>query len=291
MATRTTAGRHPRRKPVLSAADRLTASLAEHAPSLAARLVPLGEGWDHRVFRAGDVVVRVQKDLDDGAGTLIEREAAVLRAVAPLTDLRVPEPIFVDAARGVMAYRFVEGEPLCDQPLAVARRHARALRTFVEALSRIPNERLQLPQQEEPLAAIHAEAAATLPAVAPALNAAQVRSIEAFLAEPLPAEPSRWCVCHHDLGAEHVLVSPGGASLTGVIDWTDAAFADPVYDLALLVRDLGIDVLDVLVPDAAEQHRAVFYARCAALEDLAYGIERNEPRYVKGALASLGWLG
>jgi aminoglycoside phosphotransferase (APT) family kinase protein len=38
--------------------------------------------------------------------------------------------------------------------------------------------------------------------------------------------------CHNDLGIEHVLVDPTTLKITAIIDWTDAAVADPAYDLA-----------------------------------------------------------
>jgi aminoglycoside phosphotransferase (APT) family kinase protein len=39
-------------------------------------------------------------------------------------------------------------------------------------------------------------------------------------------------VAHADLGAEHILELDG--TLTGIIDWSDAAITDPALDLARL---------------------------------------------------------
>jgi hypothetical protein len=36
--------------------------------------------------------------------------------------------------------------------------------------------------------------------------------------------------------------------------------------------------------------RAVFYARCTALEDLAHGITTGQDAYVRRSLAALDWL-
>ncbi len=82
--------------------------------------------------------------------------------------------------------------------------------------------------------------------------------------------------CHNDLEAEHALVDVGANTFTGVIDWTDAAIADPAYDLALIYRDLGPEVFDLTLAHNdggrfdADRERAVFYARCSLLEDVAY---------------------
>ena len=83
--------------------------------------------------------------------------------------------------------------------------------------------------------------------------------------------------CHNDLGAEHALVDVGANTFTGVVDWTDVAIADPDYDLALIYRDLGPEVFDLMLAhydgdrfDDADRERAVFYARCSLLEGVAY---------------------
>ena len=44
---------------------------------------------------------------------------------------------------------------------------------------------------------------------------------------------------HNDLGIEHVLVEPETGTVTGVIDWSDAAFADPRTTSGSSCGDLG----------------------------------------------------
>jgi aminoglycoside phosphotransferase (APT) family kinase protein len=93
---------------------------------------------------------------------------------------------------------------------------------------------------------------------------------------------------HNDLGIEHVLVDPAGWAVTGVIDWSDAALVDPAVDVGLLYRDLGPPALALVGGPDAE--RAVFYARCAMLEDLAYGVTTGLDRYVAKSRTALSWL-
>lgn len=86
--------------------------------------------------------------------------------------------------------------------------------------------------------------------------------------------------------------------MTGVIDWTDAAIVDPAYDFGLIHRDLGPAAvhraLRAYPADARETEaiaeRAIFYARCALLEDLAYGLETGRRTYLDKSLAALRWL-
>jgi aminoglycoside phosphotransferase (APT) family kinase protein len=98
---------------------------------------------------------------------------------------------------------------------------------------------------------------------------------------------------HNDLGIEHVLVDPDTGAITGIIDRSDAAMVDPAYDVGLLYRDLGPVALDAILrsePGAGDdglRERAVFYARCNVLEDLAYGYEAGRPEYVDKSLAAL----
>lgn len=100
--------------------------------------------------------------------------------------------------------------------------------------------------------------------------------------------------CHNDLGTEHILVEPRSDTISGVIDWTDAAIADPVVDLALIYRDLGPEVLDLTLEsyggrfDDVDRERAVFYAGCSLLEDIAYGVRTGADRYLEAGLAHLG---
>ena len=116
----------------------------------------------------------------------------------------------------------------------------------------------------------------------------QRRRVELFLASPVPPEDAALTFCHNDLGSEHVLASEDRSALTGIIDWSDAAIADPARDVGRLLRDFGFEVAEAVLRrtggDESTLVRATFHARCALLEDLAYGIDRSRPRYVTHAL-------
>ena len=89
---------------------------------------------------------------------------------------------------------------------------------------------------------------------------------------------------HNDLGIEHVLIDPVAWTVTGIIDWSDAAIVDPAHDFGLLYRDLGPAALRVALGRyrgdtndvAALSERAVFYARCRVLEDLRMGLRPDD---------------
>ena len=115
------------------------------------------------------------------------------------------------------------------------------------------------------------------------------------LTATVPAPANQYAVVHADLGAEHLLFVV--EDLTGVIDWSDAAVADPAVDFARLYRDFGLEFLRPTVeaygglPDAGRTlQRVQFYARCAALEDLQYGRTSRHSAYAQAAQASIDRL-
>jgi aminoglycoside phosphotransferase (APT) family kinase protein len=124
------------------------------------------------------------------------------------------------------------------------------------------------------------------------------RPVEALLlAAPQPDPAQAAVFSHHDLGIEHVLVDPATGTVTGVIDWADAAIVDPAFDFGLVLRDLGPDALDAALtryPSGAGvaglRERALFYARCSVLEDLEHGVEMGRDASVVKCVDSLGWL-
>lgn len=123
-------------------------------------------------------------------------------------------------------------------------------------------------------------------------------AIRAFLATPPPDRADPPVFSHNDLGIEHVLVDGATGWVTGVIDWSDAAICDRAYDFGLVLRDLGPAPLRAALAryaagggrSAGLEPRAWFYARCAAIEDLAYGIESARRAYTSKTLGALDWL-
>lgn len=276
--------------------EAMSALFARHLPGLAARSVTrLGEGMDHVAYEAdGGLILRMSKEPDPARrADRIRREAALLALVAEISPLPVPRVILSDPDAGVLGYVKLPGRPLTERPVAEPGRLAPALGEFLTRLHLAPPERFSAlaAPDTQPLTAWLAEAERHHRAVAAHLPAAARRRIEAFLGGAPPAEPRALAFCHNDLGAEHVLAE--GGTVTGVIDWSDAEIADPAYDLGLLYRDLGPEVTASILAhyaapwDDAAGRRAVFYARCALLEDLAYGLRTGPRRYAEAALAHL----
>jgi aminoglycoside phosphotransferase (APT) family kinase protein len=280
------------------------AVLARHLPDVAPEsLVMIGDGTDHLAYLVdGELIVRFAREPDRALrATRVEREAGLLAAVAAISPLPVPEPVLVVAGEGCLAYRRLPGVPLLEVPEGERSAHARAVATALGRLLRelhaTPPDRvsdLVEPDDFSPSQQLE-EAAAHVGVAADAIPVAHRRGVDAFLAQPPPAPAAGRVFSHNDLGIEHVLVDPATGALTGIIDWSDAALVDPAYDFGLILRDLGPDALDAALAaygpvGGALRERVRFHARCALLEDLAYGIEAARPAYAEKSVAALGRL-
>ncbi|MEU8074836.1 phosphotransferase [Catellatospora citrea] len=292
-------GRHP-------TAD-VRAVIAAHLPGHRIRsVVELGSGLDNVAYEVdGELVVRFSREPDPVLrAALVEREARLLAAVAEVCPLPVPEPVFTAPESGCLAYTRLPGVPLAELPRQQWSAHgasiAGVLGGLLDALQTTPVDRWTglVDVDDQPSAEWLGEAAEFYRSVAGHVPVAHRRAVEAFLDSPPPAAASDLVFSHNDLGIEHVLVDPAGWTVTGVIDWSDAALVDPAYDFGLVYRDLGPDALRAALGRcrrgaadiAALGERAVFYARCSVFEDLAYGVETGRDGYVGRCHAALRWL-
>ncbi|MCO1661067.1 phosphotransferase family protein [Pseudonocardia humida] len=271
--------------------------LRRHLPDLAVHEVrTLGDGLDNTAFAVDDLVVRFAKEPDQELrASAVRREARVLAVAGRVSPVPVPVPVLVLPERGCLAYRRLPGVPLIEargaaEPVAVAAVLAELLR----ALHGVPVAEVAdvLEADDEPLEVWRDDAAEQY-AAARALVPERVRAaVEAFLAAPPPPPGGVAVLSHDDLGIEHVLVDPGSGAVTGVIDWTDAGLVDPATDCGRILRDLGAAALDAVLArlGADLRDRALFYARCGVLEDLAHGLESGRRAYVDKSLDALDAL-
>jgi aminoglycoside phosphotransferase (APT) family kinase protein len=265
-------------------------------------VVQVGEGLDHLAYEVnGELIVRLSKKPDPARLT---NEARLLAAVADVSPLPVPAPTFTVAEQGWMAYFKLPGLPLLDMPrhqrLAHGTQIAATLGGLLTALHAVPVDRMTdlVDTDDHPLAEWRREAAQSYATVAGQVPAVHRRPVEAFLDAPPPDDGYAPTFSHNDLGIEHVLIDPVAWTVTGIIDWSDAAIVDPACDFGLLYRDLGPAAARVAIRSyqtdandvAALSERAVFYARCSVFEDLAYGIETGRDKYVDKSLAAMEWL-
>ena len=253
--------------------QRARRAVRRHLPELADQVVlALGQGLDNTAFLVEDLVLRVS----DGPSVI--REARLLALLAPRLSVPVPRPRFADGRLGVLAYSLLPGRSLLGSLGSPG---------LVRRLGRF-------------LVDLHSIDPGLLGDVLPRDDAGPEEWLTdlddpghllAVLTASVPAPTDHYAVVHADLGAEHCLVV--GEELTGVIDWSDAAIADPAVDFARLYLDfLRSEMVaygGLEDPDRTLQ-RVHVYARCAVLEDLEYGRRCGREEYARAAEASLRWL-
>jgi aminoglycoside phosphotransferase (APT) family kinase protein len=270
----------------------ISAVIARHLPDYRIETIAvLGRGLDHITYEVNrELVVRRSHEPQAAA---IEREATLLMVVRDLSPLPVPDPMFVDPDAGVTAYRKLPGAPLLDHPVSDPARLATPLGELVASLHQTPVARVEpfAPVESYPLADSLQDAEGEYRQAASVMPPAARRSVERFLAAALPPEPEAVAFCHNDLGAEHILVDVATHTITGVIDWSDAAITDPAVDFARVYRDLGPPAAEAMLAHhrgpSVNWERVAFYARCALIEDIAYGLRIGDHRYTDTALAHL----
>jgi aminoglycoside phosphotransferase (APT) family kinase protein len=264
----------------MSAADvtntarvRAAEALRRHAPELAdVDVTHLGGGLDHAAFVAGSLVLRVAD------GRSVQREAGLLAFVAPRLPIPVPRPRFSDDS-GVLGYPKLLGRPLLGAEPPPG--SAAALGRFLRDLHAIAPAAVA-----EFVDADDAEPAAWL------TDLREPADLVGVVRSSVPPPSPRRVLAHTDLGAEHILSD--GTTMTGILDWTDAAVTDPAVDFGRIYRDFGPVFLDQTLHaygglDGAEP-RIEYYARCAALEDFAYGQRTGREEYAAAAERSFSWL-
>ncbi|MEU8224024.1 aminoglycoside phosphotransferase family protein [Kribbella sp. NPDC048915] len=260
------------------------------------QVVPLGAGLDNVAYEVnGELVVRIARE--PGA---VRREAALLEVLGEVSTLPVPAPVFVLPEHDCIAYRKLLGTPLIEVP--PNRRSAWAAAVGAELGSFLSALHASDPDlwtdvagvDDEPLAGWRDEAAELYADVAERLAPGQHRGVEDFLRAPLPDPAQTLVFSHNDLGIEHVLVAKSTGSVSGIIDWSDAAVCDPARDLGLILRDLGTTGFEAALeryPAGDDlRDRAWFYARCSLLEDLQFGLKTGRATYRDKSLIALGEL-
>lgn len=281
----------------------VAARLARHLPGLRAEAVtPLGSGLDHDAYDVdGTLVVRYRREPDQEAtAAAVRREAALLRRVATVCPVPVPPVRLVLPEEGCLVLGRLAGTPLLARSgaerAAVASGVGATLGAALAALHALPLDRpgTEVAVDDVAPAEWHDEAAETYPTVRSEIPVGFRAAVEQFLSGPPAPVPPRLVVTHNDLGVEHVLVD--GGRVTGIIDWSDAAIADPAVDLGRILRDLGPAALDSALASYggdggdALRARALFYARCTLLEDLAFGLHPGHEHYATKSLEALPWL-
>lgn len=208
-----------------------------------APLEVLGSGFGNLVLEtASGVVFRIARDSATGARFRLEQ--ALLTELADRLRVALPVPQWQAfdlsaAPHGASGHRKLRGAPLDSAPLAGARarRLGGQIAELLVAVHRIRPTELATPLPTlEPGRVLTDDFTASVRA-ALVLDATDedIRALDEWLAKAPQAlaVSGRPVLTHGDLWYENLLVE-AGPRLTGVLDWSAAAFSEPARDLAPL---------------------------------------------------------
>jgi len=258
----------------------------------------LGEGWDNVVWLADERwAFRFPRRAIAIPG--VERELAVLPALAPRLPVAVPAPVF--AGRPALGYpwpffgaELLPGVEVADAALTDRSRLAAELARFLRTLHATEVDD-DLPLDPNGRSDMHKRASMAEDWIAQLERAglwrapaSVARLLESARALRAPAGP---VLAHGDLHFRHVLVDGDGA-VAGVIDWGDVCRADPSIDLSLFWslfpsegRRAFLDAYGPVSDDQLLRARVLALGLCAILA--LYGHHEGMPSVEREALDGL----
>ena len=231
--------------PQLPVTRSLVEELLRQCPELdLGELVHVGAGWDHDVWRCGDLLVRFPHQRESLVAAA--RTAGILAHLADQIPIAIPVPIHIGEAQdgypGVfVAYRWLPGELPAGLRLTEADRAAAAqpLAHALRALHAIPVAVAQgwgLQQAEIDgelkLRSENGRLRAQQLSDGPYADLAR-RAAEAMEIPPAECPLAERCVVHGDLHSGQVLLDTRH-QLVAIIDWDEVAIGDPAYDLMMV---------------------------------------------------------
>jgi aminoglycoside 2''-phosphotransferase len=265
------------------------------------------EGWANLILETRQgIVFRFPRRAEVARGLAYEQR--LLDYVGPRISVAIPRPLRqgrLDDGRG---WPFVAYTRLPGVPLAGVRRLPRTQRLairndlgrFLGELARLPTRslrRLGCPAGDprawgRRYAALRERFDATGAGRLPPRLAVRVREDLDRFARRLPQARYRPVLSHIDLGPWNILWDRRSRRVSGVIDWEDAAFADPAFDLTGL-DFLGDDLLEPLVAARRDRgddgflDRLGFYRRAVGVHDLLHAVDERDPRALRRTIERL----
>ena len=259
----------------------------------------LGEGWDFQVFEVDtDWLFRFPKREESAAR--LTKEYQLLADLKGRVSLPVPDyQYFRESHEGsswpFAGYKKIPGTPAdvaeaVDWPSA-----ARQLGLFLAELHAYPVGRAEeagVPDERDRLAQWRDESLTKLDGVIEL--PVDRRDLSSYLESDVPGRfDDTPRLVHNDLWAEHILIDPHTCSVSGIIDWGDAAIGDPAVDLAGVytqygeqgLRDILTHYTGTLDPDVI--CRARYLATCLAIHNIRLGQDLGRALWIRAGQRAL----
>jgi aminoglycoside phosphotransferase (APT) family kinase protein len=260
--------------------EEVRAIVGRALPTLAtAECAEIGEGGDFSTWRVGDNAI-AKLAPDEEARRALRREVVAASMAQQHVKVPVPTCLYApDGDRGGVSFAlfsWLGGESLQRLRLDASSSATLQLIEFVEDLHAIDVGRLDplFTRGEDRGTPSEAfERAARWRDLLKQFPKQFSQAASDFLAGrvAVPEVPSRQAVFSHaDLKGEHILIGPDG-SVSGVVDWADAAIQHPLDDYVGLVIGAGLAVVSEAIRGRQDEDLipiAAHYARCAGVNNL-----------------------
>ena len=236
------------------------------------------------------------------------KEVRLLDYLGSHLSIRVPNPLrlgTLSQPRGwpFMAYQKLPGTPLTNLTSLSLSERARLTRYLIRLFSQLsalptaPLRRIGVSSGDRVSWAVRFQrlrrrlegtAAGPIPAE---LHRRVAREFDGFSTD-LKKSRYRPVLIHHDLWPSHILWDRSARRPVGVIDWEDARFGDPAFDLTE-IRGIGSQFTEDLIaarrdpPDPTFEQRLLFYRRIGPLQSVLFGLETGRRTLVRAQLRRL----
>ncbi len=267
----------------------------------------LGDGCDFDAYEVdGHWVFRFPKRGD--YAPLLLKEFALLDEMGPRLSLPAPLYQFKGEPYEQFPWPFGGYEKLpgasylrTDLPRHAHLAIARDLGEFLTGLHSVTGEdalglAVYPPNDEWTMTARREDCLTDLPILRGHMSDDVFLACESFLTDTAN-DPAKYLgpptLTHNDLLGEHLLVSPDGSGVSGIIDWSDASAGDPAADFVGLWCVGGDESLDAALAayacpvDDGLATRVRFNGTCVAIEELAYGVQRGRQLFVDTSIICL----
>ena len=243
-------------------------------------------GWDSRAW----IVDRDWLEREPRRPEVADRlraEVRLMRWLAPLLPLPVPEPVLVRDEPLRVRHRLVVGDPLDSDDPAIGN----ALGAFLRTLHAVPPAdavRHGAPDANTARGWLNEDLDRMRSDVLPLLDG-DAAVDGARLLDACAAPPPRPALVHCDLGPAHILIGDG--TVSGIIDWTDARVGDPAIDLAWLLYGappaVAAAVAEAYGGDELTRRRAWAWHRLGPWHEVLYGLGSGPDGFVASGLAGV----
>jgi aminoglycoside phosphotransferase (APT) family kinase protein len=256
---------------------------------------PIGTGWACDTYEVNGRWI-VQLPRSQYAAEHLKAQMFILPRIAREVSALVPAPELVSSDPPCMGYRKIEGVPVDVSAGIDGGLWPERLGRFLFDLHMVPPEfvGMRAAGAEHARSERREEWSRMRAAVGPLLAPAELARADAMMAALLD-DDRNWrfstCLTHNDLGPEHVLVSDTG-DLVGVIDWEEAAVADPAVDFAWWLHEMPHHGERALAayggePDARFRVRARAAYGLMPWHEVEYGLGGGGEAFVDSGVAGV----